>query len=153
MGKNFFNEGDKGYIALLSSIIISLVMTCLAFTAARAGFYSRFDSLNGEYKRVSKGLAESCVNHALLELSQNPNYPGAETDFVVGFGHCDIAPIFFDPSFGFDAGHKKIAVINTNADYKGSYSKLQVDLEIYDPQYALPVGVEQNIIITSWREK
>ncbi len=64
----------RGFIALISAIVISTILLGLAITAGSSTFSTRFDALNGEYKRVSLGLAESCIHAALLNIGQNFSY-------------------------------------------------------------------------------
>ena len=105
--KFFQQKNESGYIALMSVIIISLIL--LAFTAvlSMSGYFSRFNALAGEYKRVSLGLAESCVNVALLKIAQNPNYTGDET-VPVGTNNCNIKLVSYNPASGYDTNHQKI---------------------------------------------
>ena len=60
----------RGYIALISAIIISVVLLGLATAIGQSTFFSRFNALNREYKRISLGLAESCVHAALSKISK-----------------------------------------------------------------------------------
>jgi len=123
----------NGYVALISSVIISFILTGLAFTVARSGFFSRFDSVNAEYKRISKGMAESCVNQALLELAQDPNMASVDKEnSAIGCKYRITNPSTYD------SGNKKIANIVGAAQYNGAFSKMEINSTIYDPQYSPP---------------
>ena len=61
----------RGFVALMSVIIISAILLILMFTLGTSSFFSRFDALDAENKRVSLGLAEACVNAAILKLAQD----------------------------------------------------------------------------------
>lgn len=157
MNSKLSKNKKGGYVALISAIIISFVLTGLAFTASRSGFFARFDSLNAEYKRVSKGLAESCVNYALLELAQNPDYSENETVVLASDKSCRIDQITFEPTSDYDGENKKTATIIAVAHYpdlNGAFSRIKVEAVIYKPQSSpLPAEIRQNIEIESWTEE
>ena len=68
----------KGFIALISVILISAVLIALVVMVSAAGFYSRFNVLDYENKKVSVSLAEACAETALVNLAKNPtNYPSS----------------------------------------------------------------------------
>jgi len=125
--RGYTNRGyaNRGYIALISTLIISLILIGLTFTLSASGFFTRFNVLDREYKRISLGLAESCANVALLEIAKDPNYdpntPGAKKNIPVGTGtnFCTIN------SVSYDSDHK-IATIDTQASYNGAFSKMQI---------------------------
>jgi len=154
MANQPLNYRQGGYIALISAIIISFILTGLVYAAARASFDARFDSLNAEYKHISEGLTESCINAALLKLAQNPNYaPNAPENISLGtdeFGNtkqCAIENIIFNPHEGYDSNHQKVATIQASAHYpdkNGAYSKINVESTIYDPRYAPPARIVIN---------
>ena len=78
----------KGFIALMSAILISAVLLLIATGGSLSGFYSRTTSLNSEYKERTYALADACVSQTLLALSQNPLYAGTATTTVSGTGVC-----------------------------------------------------------------
>ena len=69
----------RGFIALMSAIIISAVLLILATGGSLGGFYTRMNSLNAEYKEKTYSLAQACVAHTLLALSQDSSYAGNAT--------------------------------------------------------------------------
>jgi hypothetical protein len=85
----------KGFIALISALIISSVMLLIATGGSLAGFYTRVTSLNSEYKERSFFLADTCVNQTLLTLAGTPTYTGSATTSVSGSiqGACYTGPI------------------------------------------------------------
>lgn len=64
---------QQGFIALISAIIISLLLVTISVTVATTGFLSRFNVLASENKERSLGLAEACLEKAVLRLAQNPS--------------------------------------------------------------------------------
>lgn len=142
---NMFTQNNRywqqGYIALISSVIISLVLTGLAYMVARSGFFARFDSLNAEYKRISKGMAESCANEALLALAQDPDIDS------VAFDNDEIGCSYRIDSTGYDSEHKKVSTITASAHYpeeNGAYSTMRVNSTVYDPQHSAPSRIVVN---------
>lgn len=83
---------NYGYIALVSSIIISILVLGIALTISSAGYFSRFDILKNEFKERSFALAEACVDTALLKLAQNQSYNGNE-NISIGNDQCSILSI------------------------------------------------------------
>jgi len=81
-----------GYIALISAILISVSLLTLVIAVSFEGFYSRFSVLESEQKEMSSYLAESCVNTAIIKISQDPNYTGIES-VPVGKFECGIVSV------------------------------------------------------------
>lgn len=65
---------ERGYIALMSVIVISVLLMTIAIAVSFTGFFSRFNVLSEEYKERSLALAEACADTALLNLSLDPGY-------------------------------------------------------------------------------
>ena len=129
-----FTQRKKGYIALMSAIIISLILTGMTFALSGSGYFSRFNVLNSEYKRVSLGLAESCVNSALMNISQNYAYaPAAVGDSInIGAQHCLIKSVTYGP----EVAGRKAAYITAQADYQGAFSNVKVSATIASTTYS-----------------
>ena len=77
-------QQPRGFIALMSALVISSVMLLIATGGSLAGFYTRVTSLNSEYKERSYFLADTCVNQTLLTLAGTPTYTGSATTSVSG---------------------------------------------------------------------
>ena len=123
------NTKNQGYIALISTIVISLILLALTANMSTAGFYVRFNSLDSEYKRISLGLAESCVHAALLKLAKNNTYaPPAGGEIVsVGSEACTINEVLTDLS---DPTKK---TVKTQADFSGAFSNMRIETIVQDP--------------------
>ncbi len=81
MGKT---KNNSGYIALVSVISISLIISVIVFTLNLKGFFSRFSILDSEFKEISLTYAMSCRDIALYKLKVNGEYePKAEGDTVL----------------------------------------------------------------------
>ena len=123
---------NRGYIALISTIVISLILLALTANMSTAGFYVRFNSLDSEYKRVSLGYAESCIHAALLKLAKNNTYapPSGGETVSVGSEACTIIEVLTDLS---DPTKK---TIKTKASFRGAFSNMEIVTIIQDPLVA-----------------
>lgn len=145
---------NKGFIALITSIIISVILVGLVFTTSTSGFFSRIGAINSEYKRLSLYMAESCADLALLNIAKDYSYTpiaGGET-LTIGDGHCLIQSVTYgaeDP-----ITHRKIALINTVAEHRGSWTNIKVEASIGNPTLSptLNLSTIPNIFIISWQE-
>jgi hypothetical protein len=81
---------EKGFVALISVIIIAAILLIVATTLSFTGFFGRFNSLEYEYKERSFTLAEACADEAILKLIVTANYNGGETISVNG-NNCSIS--------------------------------------------------------------
>jgi hypothetical protein len=73
------SKKDRGFIALMSSIIISVILILIIMNSSFTGFYSRMNILDSEVKERSSALADACIDIALLGFAQNPLYSGNVT--------------------------------------------------------------------------
>jgi hypothetical protein len=87
-----YRAQPKGFIALISALIISLVLLLIASGGSISGFYTRVNSLSSEYKEQSQALADACVSHTLLALALDAAYAGSATT-TVGDAACYTGPI------------------------------------------------------------
>ena len=91
-------SSSKGFIAITSAIIMSLIMTTIVLAANVSGFFNRYELLDTYSKEVSRSLAEACVQVAIRKLATDPTYginptiPPAET-VSIGTDSCEIRAI------------------------------------------------------------
>lgn len=83
----------KGYVAITTAIILSLLVLVVALTLANSTFIARYNNVDFNSKKTSYFLARTCLNKALLKLSQNPNYSGNETVIIGGGYQCSIVSV------------------------------------------------------------
>ncbi len=124
------SEFSNGYIAIISTIIISLVLMGMVFSVSFSGVSSRSNILNSEFKEQGFALAEACTETALLKLAQNKFYSGNE-NILVGSDQCSILPIETI------SGQK---IIKTKAIFKKTTTNLKI------------VATENNLSIISFEE-
>ena len=82
----------QGYIAIISAIIITAILTVIALVFSSSNFLGRFDTQNAETKSVSRELARGCLEYARLQLSLNGSYAGGELRTIAS-STCYILPI------------------------------------------------------------
>lgn len=66
---------NRGFIALISAIIITTVLITFVISVGVSGFFTRFDILSAEIKEISQSIAEGCAHTAILQISQG-SVPG-----------------------------------------------------------------------------
>lgn len=109
--KSAYSGQSGGFAALITAIVLSLILIVVAVVMSQSGFLTRQILSESESKERSAGLAEACVDIAMLSLVNNPLYPGNSTESV-GPDTCFIRPILFNtPLFGQNTIETK-AVIN-----------------------------------------
>ncbi len=122
---------EKGYILLLSVIIIIAIASTLIFSLSYAGYFVRFNILNSTSKETSMSLATACAETALLNLAVSGSYMGNET-IQVASSTCQIFPLQTQ------SGQK---IITT----KGVFQNATTNLKITTQQ-------NPTLIIISWEE-
>lgn len=138
----------RGFIALMSVIILSAVLLGMAATASMAGFFARFSALDREYKKSALGLADSCANVALLNLAQNYAYAPALPAIVqLDTGTCTIQSI---NTLGAPSASSRTVLIATSAKYQETFSTVEVNATVLNPASASPAT--DPITVNSWRE-
>ncbi len=118
---------QKGFIALISAIIISVILLLVITNLSLTSFYDRFNILDTELKAKSTNLAEACADTALLNLTQGVTTTGA---VAVGSDTCTIQSI---------AGTTQKTIL-IQANYKNYYTNLQI------------VANTSNASVVSWQE-
>jgi hypothetical protein len=131
--QNSGKKSERGFVALVSALVISAILITLTFSVSSSSFYARFDALGGENKRISLGLAESCINVALLALATS-TAPTTYTpvNLVVHVGEdfqgrpmtCTIQSVTHNGS---------VATIDVQAQWLGSFSNVTARATIPDP--------------------
>lgn len=129
----------RGYIALISSILITIVLLTFVGAVSISGFYGRSNVLGSEIKEQSAAQAEACVNKAIADVAIGNPVAG-----TVSFGSnpyangdpytCEIIAVDADsPSAG-------QTTIKAQGEYLDSYTNYVVVID----------STTQNVV--SWRE-
>ena len=69
-------HSERGFIALISALIISAILLIALVASNLTGFYSRFNILDSELKERSNATADACADIALLQFALDPMYAG-----------------------------------------------------------------------------
>src|SRR3989344_250294 len=111
---------QKGFVALISTIIISIILLLVVTNLSQISFYSRSNILDSELKERSSALAEACADTAILKLANDSNYTGGETITVSGTETCTI-----DSTSASDP-----RVFTIHAIFHNSYTNLQISINV-----------------------
>lgn len=112
-------QDSRGFVALMSAILISAILLVLIFTLNISSFFNRFNVFDSENKRVSLGLAEACVNVGLLRIGQ-----GAATTGCVPVEGSNCATT--DKKCTIDSVDLTQNIVRTSAVYQGAFTHLCV---------------------------
>jgi len=83
---------NRGYIAITSSIIITILILAVVITTSTTGYFARFDILGSLSKDSASAVSEGCIDTALLELALDIDYAGATTTSIEN-NTCEILAI------------------------------------------------------------
>lgn len=115
---------SRGFIALMTAIIISAILLIVIVVGGLVGFYSRFNVLDAESKERSSALADACAENIRLQLATSGSVSAG--DVVVGDDSCEIVT---------DTSPYEIQAV-----FNDSYTNVQVGI---DPD---------TFEVTSWEE-
>lgn len=127
--KNYNTQ--KGFIALISSIVMSAILLLITTTLSLSSFFTRFTILESEYKEKSSALAEACVDSALVKIALDNAYSPSNETVQFGNNICLINGVTTI------SGQKTIA---TQGNYQESYTNLSVTIQT------------NNLQVISWLE-
>ena len=81
---------NRGFIALLSALIISAVLLVTVVTGSLSGFYERSNILDGELKSRSVDAADACADQAMLLITSDASYTGTLTTTLNSLDSCRV---------------------------------------------------------------
>ncbi len=82
----------RGYIAISTAIILSILILAVAIALGSSHLFTRFNVTDFEDKHISYSAARSCLDQALLKLANDSTYAGNES-FTVGSDTCTLQTI------------------------------------------------------------
>ena len=118
-------QTKRGFIALMSAIIISVLLIAVTVSLGFSAFFTRFNILDSESKEQSGNLAEACADAAILDISQG-FIPPPNTGITLENNHCTIISA-------------TATTIQIQATVNRSYTNLKV-------------VIDGNFNVTSWQE-
>ncbi len=86
-------NNPRGFIALISVIVVSFVLIIAVVTLGMRGMTGRFYLLDVERKQISQALAESCVTIGILKIAVDPDYSATNVTAQVGSDTCTIVSV------------------------------------------------------------
>ena len=111
-------DSERGFIALISVLILSLVLLVAVLSLAQYGITSRFFLLDFENKTASEIAASGCIQSGIIKVVQNPE--GNVTSPISSPIGCDIVSISANtPS----TGH---SLIRASSTVSGATTLLEV---------------------------
>ena len=142
-----------GYVALMATIVISIMLLVMTVEGGALGWSARFNILGTEAKEQAHALAEGCADQALAAIVTDASYQGNATTVTAG-GTCRVFPIQFDtPTEGF-------VTVKTQAEIRNAFVNLKIVMSLNDIHLGMPVANGEapiappnfNIDTVSWRE-
>lgn len=111
-------DRHRGFIALMSAVIISAVLLLVVISVGLTGFFSRSNVLDSELKSRSRAVAEACLEQALLLITNDPDSTHSEYQRFNDLDTCDL--VATGPSYAktiLIQGSSTKAVTNLSATY------------------------------------
>lgn len=81
----------KGFIALMSAVIISAVLLLIVVSGSLTGFFARSNVFDAELKNRSRAVADACLDQALLLITNNADYADSEYQAFNELDACELA--------------------------------------------------------------
>lgn len=121
---------EGGYIALISVIVIGAIASSVGISSIVLGTVSSNTTFSRQSGEQATSLADACVEQALENIKNSPNYIGTTNIDPIGFGSCSYS------------------VLNTG----GSTREIQATGVVSDSTRKIEVILSSNlpIIIDSW---
>ena len=123
----------RGFIALMSAIIISGVLLMVAAAGSLAGFYTRSNVVDTELKERSVAAADACADQALVGLAVDQNYAGNEARALNSLDVCKISAVTTSGTlkkFTVQATSSAMAVTNLQITYSTTTQSVLSWLEV-----------------------
>ena len=132
-------RGEDGYLALITVIVISVILLAITFSLSFSGYLVRFNILSAESKERSRGLAEACLDLALLARANDPSYAG-NVLLAVGAETCLVRPILEDTPSAGQITIETQGIISTSNPNQSVYTDMRAIVDDLD------------LTIVSWEE-
>ncbi len=116
---------QRGFMALISVILISAILMLIATSLSFSGFYARYNILDSEFKTQSTELAKSCIDAALIRLAHDYAYIPQNNKIFFGNDSCAFESVLSSSS-------QKI--IQVQANYKDFVTNMRV---VISPNFSI----------------
>ncbi len=84
-------QKNNGYIAVITAIVVTLILTLISLVTSNTSYLGRTDTTRLESKAISRQVAEACLERARLKLASGA-YNGNESITVDTYS-CQLDPI------------------------------------------------------------
>ena len=108
---------NKGYIAITSALIISILLMAIVFAVSASGYFAQANTVSALLKAEGRELADTCASMALLRLQENRDEYAGNQIVTIGAENCRILPII-EGGDGF--------IIKTTSNIQGAITNIQV---------------------------
>jgi hypothetical protein len=88
-----FPREQRGFVALISILMLSVVMLATTLSLAQFGLANRSFLLDLENKQRSEKLAEACVHYARISVYNDPTYDADGVTFPVDTESCTLVSV------------------------------------------------------------
>lgn len=88
-----YKNTKKGFVALMSVIILSAILLIIVMTLSTSSFFKRYEILGSELKERSLSNAEACVDEGLLIIANNESHNSTTTTILSSLDSCTLSPI------------------------------------------------------------
>jgi hypothetical protein len=123
------DQNEKGFVALISVIIMSAILLSFVVVMGTWIFFSRFDTADLEYKQASEMLARSCESVAIQRIATDASYvPAAGGDCIADSGACGTAGAQTCTICSIQTS-QTVSTIYTRALVHGAYTNLKVTVD------------------------
>ncbi len=115
----------KGFIALVSTMVVGMVLLGLSAEESLSGWYARYNVITAQNKEQANALAEGCADQALAALVANPHFdPVASPPTpAVNGGTCHV---------DVDTTNLPFVGIKSQGEMQGSYANLAMTINLND---------------------
>jgi Tfp pilus assembly protein PilV len=115
---------SRGFIALISVLILSVILLAAVISLAQYGITSRYALLTLESKTITEELAHACVQVVRIAIFNDNLYKTSNHVIPIGNSNCIIKDIFTNtPTQG-------VSRIEASASLSGATTNLQVDVQV-----------------------
>ena len=114
-----FEKKERGFVALLSVVIICLALLLAVVGIGQRGIAGRFALLDLERKAQADSYARGCVEMARVSVGNDPSYAVSNRTLIVGSGTCTLVSVSANTP---TLGQSRIQATST---VNGSHTRLE----------------------------
>jgi Tfp pilus assembly protein PilX len=114
------NKQPRGFIALISVLMLSVILLVAVISLAQYGIISRYALLTLEHKEISASRAEACVQVARIAVSNDPLYETTNKQVAVGDSWCELVSIEADDD---------TSIVEASASSSEATTNLRVEID------------------------